>query len=150
VREAYPGWPADRNAIVVYLSAVGVLGIAGWLWTIRAVTKGKNWSRAATTGMFVLGTGIALLNLTFSGGRIRAGRADPLRGHRSASLPGRTGRRRLGLAARVPVRRGRGGQGPGLGHAGTVTAKSRPSVVKTRNPSNNPEPWEAVSSLWKP
>ena len=73
VREAYPGWSADlvaadRNAIVTYLSAIGVLGIAGWLWTIRAVAKGKKRARAATTGMFVLGTGIALYNLTASGG----------------------------------------------------------------------------------
>ncbi|GAB2945125.1 hypothetical protein GCM10027280_37430 [Micromonospora polyrhachis] len=73
VRAAYPEWPAatvalDRNAIVGYLVAVGVLGIAGWLWTIRGVTRHRNWARTVATIMFVLGVSAALLNLTFTGG----------------------------------------------------------------------------------
>ncbi|MGW0435901.1 hypothetical protein ACWDV4_25580 [Micromonospora sp. NPDC003197] len=73
VRAAYPNWPAetvalDRNAIVGYLVAVGVLGIAGWLWTIRGVTRHRSWARITATIMFALGAGTALLNLTFTGG----------------------------------------------------------------------------------
>ncbi|MFF4774370.1 hypothetical protein ACFY05_16065 [Microtetraspora fusca] len=74
VRRAYPDWPAnlvtgDRNAIIVYLTVVTLLGIVGWLWTIWAVAKRKRWSRPAATVMFVLGIGHASLCLSFSGGR---------------------------------------------------------------------------------
>ncbi|GAB3141768.1 hypothetical protein GCM10027290_15040 [Micromonospora sonneratiae] len=73
VRTAYPDWPAatvalDRNAIAGYLVIVGVLGIAGWLWTILGVTRRANWARTVSTVMFALGAGTALLNLTFTGG----------------------------------------------------------------------------------
>ncbi|WP_020580321.1 hypothetical protein [Actinopolymorpha alba] len=73
VRRAYPDWTADlvsadRNAIVGYLTVVGVLGLVGWLWTIWAVTRHKRWAPAAVTVMFVLGVCVALLNLGFSGG----------------------------------------------------------------------------------
>lgn len=71
VRAAYPYWPADlvagdRNAIVIYLSAIGLLGIAGWLWAIWAVAKHKRTARLVTTVMFVLGASIALIDLNFS------------------------------------------------------------------------------------
>ncbi|WP_433354626.1 hypothetical protein ACQP25_13410 [Microtetraspora malaysiensis] len=74
VRGAYPDWPADlvagdRNAIIVYLSVVTLLGVVGWLWTIWAVAKRKRWSRVATTVMFVLGACHALSCLAFSGGQ---------------------------------------------------------------------------------
>lgn len=73
VRAAYPYWPAalvtgDRNAIVIYLCVIGLLGIVGWLWAIRTVAKHKRTARRVTTVGFVLGTGVALFDLTFSGG----------------------------------------------------------------------------------
>jgi hypothetical protein len=48
---------------LVYLSVVGALGVAGWLLTIWAVKARKRWARGLATTMFVLGTGIAVLNL---------------------------------------------------------------------------------------
>lgn len=73
VRGAYPNWPAgsvaaDRAAIVGYLGIVGILGIGGWLWSIRLVTRRANRARAAATSMFVLGALTALLNLTYGSG----------------------------------------------------------------------------------
>jgi hypothetical protein len=47
----------------VYLSVIGVLGAAAWLWAIRAVATGKRWARGAATTLFVLGTAIALIDL---------------------------------------------------------------------------------------
>jgi hypothetical protein len=74
VRDAYPQWPTqlvngDRNAIVIYLSAVGVLGLAGWLWAIRSVLTRKRNARRVTTVMFTLGTSVALFDLVFTGGQ---------------------------------------------------------------------------------
>ncbi len=74
VREAYPHWPTttvngDRNAIVVYLSAVGVLGLAGWLWAIRSVVTRQPRARRVTAVMFSLGTGVALFDAGFTGGQ---------------------------------------------------------------------------------
>ncbi|MEV6231804.1 hypothetical protein AB0L88_28505 [Saccharopolyspora shandongensis] len=73
VREAYPNWPEeliamDRNAIAGYLATIGVLGTAGWLWTIRGAKKQTRWSRAASTALFALGATTALMNLTLTGG----------------------------------------------------------------------------------
>lgn len=73
VREAYPHWPTttvngDRNAIVVYLTVVGLVGIAGWLWAIRSVLTRKQTARRTTTLMFSLGVTVALFDLTFTGG----------------------------------------------------------------------------------
>ena len=48
---------------LVYLSVVGALGIVSWLGRYRAVKAGKRWARGAATAMFVLGTGIALIDL---------------------------------------------------------------------------------------
>ncbi|KAA5837207.1 hypothetical protein ABT337_15510 [Saccharopolyspora hirsuta] len=73
VRSAYPTWPddlisADRNAIVGYLAAIGVLGIGGWLWTIVGARKHARWVRPVSVIMFALGASVALLNLSLSGG----------------------------------------------------------------------------------
>ncbi|SHF91866.1 hypothetical protein [Streptoalloteichus hindustanus] len=73
VRSAYPDWPtdlvsADRNAIVGYLTVVGVLGLAGWLGTAWAVARRKGWAHVAITVMFALGASTALFNFTLSGG----------------------------------------------------------------------------------
>jgi hypothetical protein len=70
VRAAYPHWPAgdvnkDRNAIAIYLAAVGVLGVGGWLWTIRAAARRPERAHRSATIMFVLGAFVALLDLTY-------------------------------------------------------------------------------------
>ena len=68
IRAGYPTYTQTRintaaTTYLVYLSIIGVLGVAAWLWTIRAVKKGKRWTRGATTAIFALGTSIALTNL---------------------------------------------------------------------------------------
>ncbi|MDA3646290.1 hypothetical protein LZ318_28935 [Saccharopolyspora indica] len=73
VRSAYPDWPddliaTDRNAIAGYLAVIGVLGIAGWLWSIVGTRKHARWARVVSTIMFALGASVALLNLSLSGG----------------------------------------------------------------------------------
>jgi hypothetical protein len=72
VRAAYPGWSADlvskdRNAITVYLVAVGVLGLAGWLWSIVAVAHGNRRVRGLSTTLFALGATIQLTTLSIGG-----------------------------------------------------------------------------------
>ncbi|MGY4957763.1 hypothetical protein [Streptomyces sp. NEAU-S7GS2] len=71
VRGAYPRWSGDlvaddRNAIVIYLSVIGVLGVASWLWAIRAVTRRKHSMRRTVSVLFAFGAGAALFNLTWS------------------------------------------------------------------------------------
>src|SRR5690606_17467234 len=73
VRDAYPTWPedlvaADRGAIAGSLAVIGVLGAAGWLWTIVGVRKHARWVRAVSTTLFALGACAALLTATLSGG----------------------------------------------------------------------------------
>jgi len=68
IRAGFPGYAQPRidsavTTYLVYLSLVGVLGMAGWLATIWAVRAGKRWARGAGTTLFVLGTGIALMDL---------------------------------------------------------------------------------------
>lgn len=68
IRAGYPTYPQARidtaaTTYLMYLSAVGVLGVAGWLCTVRAVKTGKRWARGAATAMFVLGTSVALTDL---------------------------------------------------------------------------------------
>jgi hypothetical protein len=70
VRAAYPNWSAgdvekDRNAIAIYLAAVGILGSGGWLWTIRSVTRRPERAYRPATIMFVLGACVALFDLTY-------------------------------------------------------------------------------------
>ncbi|HVX45933.1 MAG TPA: hypothetical protein VHC49_18735 [Mycobacteriales bacterium] len=70
VREAYPHWSAgnvekDRNAIAIYLAAVGVLGTGGWLWTIRSLARRPERAYRTATIMFVLGACVALFDLTY-------------------------------------------------------------------------------------
>ncbi|MFG1947069.1 hypothetical protein [Nonomuraea sp. NPDC048826] len=73
VRAAYPQWSADlvamdRDAIVIALTVIGALGVAGWLVAIRAVAAGARWARVVTTVLFALGAVIALTTLSLSGG----------------------------------------------------------------------------------
>lgn len=68
IRAGYPTYTQARidaaaTIYLVLLSAVGVLGIMCWLWTIRAVKAGKRWPRATATVMFALGTAVALTGL---------------------------------------------------------------------------------------
>ncbi|MFG1812176.1 hypothetical protein ACGFIF_00305 [Kribbella sp. NPDC049174] len=72
VRAAYPDWSADlvakdRNAITIYLVAVGALGLAGWLWSIVAVTRGKRRARGISTTLFLIGATVQLIGLSIGG-----------------------------------------------------------------------------------
>jgi MFS family permease len=68
VRHGYPAYSDGRidSAVttwLVILSVVGVLAIAAWVWTIRAVRAGRRWAPAAATATFLVGTGVALYAL---------------------------------------------------------------------------------------
>jgi hypothetical protein len=68
IRSGYPAFPQARidSAVTAWLgvlTVVGVLGIASWVWTIRALTTGKRWARWAATAMFAVGTCVALAGL---------------------------------------------------------------------------------------
>lgn len=72
VRDAYPDWPAsdvalDRNAIVIYLVSVGVLGVAGWLWTTWLQLRGSRRTRPVATTLFVLALLVALTTVSMGG-----------------------------------------------------------------------------------
>lgn len=72
VREAYPTWSessvsADTYAIAGYLGLFGLLGVAGWAWTIRLAARHSPRTRVVATVLFVLGTITALTNLTYGG-----------------------------------------------------------------------------------
>ena len=68
IRAGYPAYSQARigtaeTTYLVYLSAVGILGVAGWLWSAHALNTGRRWARTAATALFVLGTGVALTDL---------------------------------------------------------------------------------------
>jgi hypothetical protein len=71
VQRAYPEWgpetvALDRNAIVIYLAIVGVLGLVAWLGTIWA-TK-RDWRvRGTVTTLFVAGMGLLVLDAGLGG-----------------------------------------------------------------------------------
>jgi hypothetical protein len=56
--------PPATSAVVAYLVTIGGLGVVAWLWTVRAVSRHKRWARPAATALFVLASGLALLDLT--------------------------------------------------------------------------------------
>lgn len=73
VRSAYPSWPdrlvnMDRNAITGWLGGVGLLGLVGWFWAIRAARPGKRSARWVGTIMFTLGLVISLTDASVGGG----------------------------------------------------------------------------------
>lgn len=73
VRDAYPDWsPAtvrgDRDAITIYLVAVGALGALMWLWTIRMVSHGGRGARALATFALTAGACGALTGLVLKAG----------------------------------------------------------------------------------
>jgi hypothetical protein len=68
IKASYPSYSQssiDAAAMIylIYLSTVGVLGIASWLNVIWGISKDKGWTRWVATGMFAIGTIIALFNL---------------------------------------------------------------------------------------
>jgi hypothetical protein len=68
IRAGYPSYSPARidtavTIYLVYLSVVGVLGVAGWLWTARALKASKWWARGAATAMFLIGAGVAVTDL---------------------------------------------------------------------------------------
>lgn len=69
IRAGYPSLEpssieAAARTYLIYLTVLSVLGILGWLGVIWAVSAGKSWARWVATSLFVVGTSIALFNLT--------------------------------------------------------------------------------------
>lgn len=59
VRAGYPSYDAAQVSAAVrtyqyLLAGVGVLGVAAWLWTIRAVRRGRRWARGAAAAALAL------------------------------------------------------------------------------------------------
>jgi hypothetical protein len=68
IQASYPAYGPGRidtavTTYLVYLSAVGALGIAGWLVSIRGIRRATWWARGAATGLFAVGTAVALTDL---------------------------------------------------------------------------------------
>jgi hypothetical protein len=68
IRAGYPAYPQGRIDTAVstwlgILAVVGALGVAGWIWSIRAVAAGKRWARWTATALLALGTTVALTAL---------------------------------------------------------------------------------------
>lgn len=73
VRAAYPLWSqsdinADKVAIASYMVGFGILGMTAWLWSAWVLKREKPWARMAVTTLFIVGTGLALMNATLAGG----------------------------------------------------------------------------------
>ncbi|MET9266868.1 hypothetical protein [Amycolatopsis sp. NPDC004079] len=68
IRTGYPSYsPAQVDSAVttylVVLSAIGALGVLGWLTAAWAVKAGKKWARPAASVLLVLGTSVGLAGL---------------------------------------------------------------------------------------
>ncbi|MCK9794058.1 hypothetical protein M1843_09900 [Isoptericola sp. 4D.3] len=68
VRAGYPSYDTAQvgAAVTAYqylLAGVGVLGVAAWLWTIRAVRRGKRWARGVAAAALALAVVVALTAL---------------------------------------------------------------------------------------
>jgi hypothetical protein len=68
LRAGYPSYTQARidTAVTtwsVLLTAVGVLGLAGWVATIRAVRTGRSWARWEAVAMLGAGVAVALTAL---------------------------------------------------------------------------------------
>jgi hypothetical protein len=68
IQAGYPRYGQARigtavTTYLIYLSALGALGILSWLCTIWAASTRKLWARWVATGLFAFGTSIALFNL---------------------------------------------------------------------------------------
>ena len=68
VRAGYPRYGQVRidsavTTYLIYLSVLGALGVLSWLCTIWAASRRKPWARLVATGLFAVGTSIALFDL---------------------------------------------------------------------------------------
>jgi hypothetical protein len=68
IRDGYPFYSRDRidgaaTIYLSYLSVLGGLGIIGWLTTLWAIARRKRWARWLATGLFAVGTAVALFDL---------------------------------------------------------------------------------------
>jgi hypothetical protein len=68
LRAGYPAYSMERihaavATYLIYLSIIGVLGVACWLGTIWAVHARKAWARGVATTTFVAATVIAVADL---------------------------------------------------------------------------------------
>jgi len=64
VAASYPSYDAAQvsTAVTTYqylLAAVGGLGVIAWLWTIRAVRKGRRWAKGAAAAVLALALVVA-------------------------------------------------------------------------------------------
>jgi hypothetical protein len=67
LQDVYAGYNVDvpaASAVLAYLVTIGALGIVAWLWMVWAVTKQRRWARPTATALFVLASGLAVVNLT--------------------------------------------------------------------------------------
>jgi hypothetical protein len=69
IARGYPAYSAAETdeavaTWLVGLTVVGVLGAAGWLWTIWTLKARKPWARWSATLLLATATGIALAGLT--------------------------------------------------------------------------------------
>ena len=69
VRAGYPSFTQDRidaatDIYLTYLIVLGVLGTLGWLTTLWVARRNASWARLLATGLWIVATGIALLDLT--------------------------------------------------------------------------------------
>lgn len=68
LRAGYPTYTQGRidtavTTYLVYLSIIGMLGVAGWVWIIHAISTGNRLARGAASAMFTLATIVALTGL---------------------------------------------------------------------------------------
>jgi hypothetical protein len=68
LRTGYPAYSMERihaaaETYLIYLSIIGVLGVACWLGTMWAVHARKAWARGVATTTFVAATVIAVADL---------------------------------------------------------------------------------------
>ena len=68
LRAGYPAYSMERidaavDTYLIYLSIIGVLGLACWLGTIWAVHARKAWARGVATTTFMAATMVALTDL---------------------------------------------------------------------------------------
>lgn len=68
IQAGYPSYSQSRidEAVklwMIYWTILGILGVVSWLFAIWCVKKDKKWARWVATGLFALGTSIALFNL---------------------------------------------------------------------------------------
>lgn len=68
IQQGYPSYGAGEidhavTLYLIYLSALGALGVAGWAATIWAVRRGARWTAPLATALLVTATAVALFNV---------------------------------------------------------------------------------------